>query len=117
RLGNILDSLEKLRTRLDGSGAQVGRALKDNEFLAALRQRNTIPGGTCGFDLPSLQHWLSLPADERRSQLARWLQEVDALSRSLRLVLMLLRESSAPQAVRASGGVFQQSLESGTSLI
>src|SRR5690606_37694016 len=33
RLGAILENLEKFRTRLDASEAQVGRNLKDNEFL------------------------------------------------------------------------------------
>lgn len=113
RLDNILQSLEKLRARLDASGAQIGRSLKDNEFLAALKQRIAIPGGTCGFDLPSLQHWLSLPSDERHGQLQRWLTELDALDRSLRLVLMLLRESSAPSLEIAEGGMFHRGLESG----
>src|SRR5690606_20546254 len=87
RLGAILENLEKFRTRLDASEAQVGRSLKDNEFLGALKQRSAIPGGTCGFDLPALQHWLSLRTEIRRQQLERWLNELGALDRSIRLVL------------------------------
>lgn len=113
RLDVILESLEKLQARLDASGAQIGRGLKENEFLAALRQRIAIPGGTCGFDLPSLQHWLSMPSGERQAQLQRWLTELDALDRSLRLVLMLLRESSTPSLEVAEGGMFHRSLGSG----
>lgn len=112
RLDNILESLEKLRDRLDANEAQIGRALKDNEFLSALRQRSAIPGGTCGFDLPSLQNWLAQPAELRRAQLDRWLEEVSALDRSIRLVLMLLRESAAPSREASTGGVFQRSLDS-----
>lgn len=115
RLGTILDSLEKLQGRLDASEAQVGKSLKDNEFLAALRQRSAIPGGTCGFDLPSLQNWLAQPAEQRRGQLHRWLEDLGALDRSLRLVLMLLRESAAASDEVAENGLFQRSLESGTS--
>lgn len=115
RLGSILESLEKLRGRLDGSEAQVGRSLKDNEFLGALRQRSAIPGGTCGFDMPALQHWLSLPADNRRAQLQHWLEHLGGLDRSLRLVLMLLRESAAPTDEMATGGLYQRALESGAS--
>lgn len=114
RLTNILESLDKLRERLDASEAQVGRSLKDNEFLAAVRQRVAIPGGTCGFDLPSLQHWLSLPAESRRDQLGAWLADLGPLDRSLRLVLMLLRESAAPTRETAENGLFQRSLESGS---
>lgn len=113
RLGTILENLEKLRARLDASEAQVGRRLKDNEFLGALKQRSAIPGGTCGFDLPSLQHWLSLPAATRREQLEDWLNDLGALDRSIRLVLMLLRESAAPSHEIAEKGMFHRNLESG----
>lgn len=112
RLDNVLESLDRLRKHLDASGAQLGRALKENEFLAALRQRIAIPGGTCGFDLPSLQNWLSLPDKERREQLGRWLEELGALDRSVRLVLMLLRESAVASGERAEGGLFQRTLDS-----
>lgn len=114
RLDNILKSLEKLRARLDASEAQIGRRLKDNEFLAALKQRSSIPGGTCGFDLPSLQHWLSLPAERRHLQLQDWLTDLDGLDRSLRLVLMLLRESAGSTEETAAAGLFHRALESGT---
>lgn len=115
RLGNILESLDKLRGHLDASEAQVGRSLKSSEFLAALRQRSAIPGGTCGFDLPSLQNWLAQPTEKRRMQLDRWLEDLGALDRSLRLVLMLLRESAAPTSELAQSGLFQRALESGSS--
>ena len=112
RLDNVLESLDRLRKHLDASDAQVGRSLKDNEFLAALRQRSAIPGGTCGFDLPSLQNWLAQPNERRREQLRGWLEELGGLDRSLRLVLMLLRESAAATRERAEGGLFQRALES-----
>ncbi|HEX7047848.1 MAG TPA: cell division protein ZapD [Gammaproteobacteria bacterium] len=113
RLGAILENLEKLRVRLDASEAQVGRNLKANELISALKQRSAIPGGTCGFDLPALQHWLSLPAETRREQLDHWLNELGALNRSVRLVLMLLRESAAPSTETAENGMFHRNLESG----
>lgn len=114
RLGAILENLEKFRGRLDASEAQVGRSLKDNEFLGALKQRSAIPGGTCGFDLPALQHWLSLDGETRREQLGRWLNELGALDRSIRLVLMLLRESAAATNETAGQGLFHRNLESGS---
>lgn len=112
RLDNVLESLDRLRKHLDASDAQVGRGLKENEFLAALRQRIAIPGGTCGFDLPSLQNWLSLDRDTRREQLRAWLEELGPLDRSVRLVLMLLRESAAASRERTDGGLFQRALDS-----
>lgn len=113
RLDSILDSLNKLKTRLDASDAQVARSIRQNEFLAALKQRSSIPGGTCGFDMPNLQFWLSRPAEHRQEQLQDWIDELDALDRCIRLLLMLLRESAAPTNEIAAGGLFQQTLNSG----
>lgn len=115
RLDSILASLEKLKARLDETSSQVGRELKENEFLAAIRQRNSIPGGTCGFDMPSLQNWLLSPSEHRHSDLDRWHAVLDPLERSLRLVLMLLRESERPVEHVAEKGYFQHSLDSHSS--
>lgn len=112
RLESILESLTKLKGRLDASEAQVGSSLKKNDFISALKQRSSIPGGTCGFDMPSLQLWLSRPPEQRQQQLQNWLQELDALDRCIRLLLMLLRESAAPRRHVADKGLFQQSLDS-----
>ncbi len=37
---------------------------RTSEFLAAIRHRSAIPGGTCEFDLPDFKHWLSLPEEQ-----------------------------------------------------
>lgn len=116
RLDNILQTLTKLKARLDESDTHIARDLKENEFLAAIRQRNAIPGGTCGFDIPSLQNWLLSPADARRADLGAWHASLNALERALRLSLMLLRESAVAGEYTASGGYFQQTLESGASV-
>lgn len=116
RLDSILDSLKKLKAHLDASDAQVGRLLKQSEFLAALKQRSSIPGGTCGFDMPTLQYWLSRPEEHRHEQLAQWTNELDPLERCLRLLLMLLRESAAPSREVAERGLFQKTLDSAGSI-
>lgn len=116
RLDSILESLNKLKARLDASDAQIGRGLKQNEFLSTLKQRSSIPGGTCGFDIPSLGFWLSRSAARRQEQLQNWISELDALDRCIRLLLMLLRESAAPSREVAEKGLFQRSLDSAGSV-
>lgn len=115
RLDSILGSLDKLKARLDATPSQVGKELKNNEFLAAIRQRNSIPGGTCGFDLPSLQNWLLSSPDSRQQDMSRWHAVLEPLERSLRLVLMLLRESESPTDHVAEKGYFQHSLNNHSS--
>lgn len=46
QLKNILHWLDKLRKTLHNMDGQLAQALRDDEFLAAIRQRSSIPGGT-----------------------------------------------------------------------
>ncbi len=45
--------------------------LRDSEFLAAIKHRSAIPGGTCEFDLPDYSFWLNQPAEARIADLQR----------------------------------------------
>ena len=48
-------ALERLH-RLDG---KLGEHLKRVDFLLGIKQRTSIPGGSCDFDLPQLRYWLN----------------------------------------------------------
>ncbi|HWP94804.1 MAG TPA: cell division protein ZapD [Gammaproteobacteria bacterium] len=113
RLTTILDSIEKLRHRLDSPERQFAQELRESEFLAALRNRAAIPGGTCAFDLPALYFWLSQPADIRRRDIEHWIEQLEPLRRPLRLLLMLIRESARPTAAVAVGGMYQMTFDAG----
>ncbi len=50
------------------SAPRIGQFLREDRLIALVRQRLSIPGGCCSFDLPTLHIWLHLP---RRSATAR----------------------------------------------
>lgn len=113
RATNILESLERIRKRVDTPERQLAHALRESEFLANIRNRAAIPGGTCTFDLPAVHFWLSQPAADRTRDLATWLDQVDPLRRALKLILMLTRESAMPTDHVAAHGLFQMNLDGG----
>jgi len=113
RAANILESLEKIRRRVDSPERQLAHALRESEFLAAIRNRAAIPGGTCTFDLPAVHFWLSQPSPDRARDLAVWIDQVDPLRRALKLILMLTRESANPATHNATAGIFQMTLDGG----
>lgn len=50
------------------SAPRIGQFLREDRLIALVRQRLSIPGGCCSFDLPTLHIWLHLPQAQRDSQ-------------------------------------------------
>ncbi len=118
RLSNVITSLKVLLDKLDAPDKQLGKDLRENEFLSSIRHRSSIPGGTCGFDLPILQYWLNQAPEIRQKKLQNWLDELEPLRRGVALSLMLTRESATPTKELAAEGMYQQSLDtSGCQLV
>ena len=108
RIDHAFDGLNQLP-------GKAGQALTGNDWLMSIRSRISIPGGTCGFDLPGYYTWQQYPAERRRADLSRWTASLMPLAEALHVLLRLLRDSGAPQRVVAVSGQFQQSLPAGRS--
>ncbi len=110
-LERILSKLEQAAEKLRGLSNHLGQGLRENEFLKSIAQRSTIPGGTCGFDLPQFHHWLAQPLDQRQAQIGSWLQELEPVQEAIQLILSLIRTSSRARQVQAKEGFFQETLD------
>lgn len=105
-LDHVLDSLHVKKTA-------IGQALRDNDFLYSIRQRSSIPGGTCDFDLPSYHFWLQHTSDtDRLSQLQVWLEQFSGVRAAIDTTLHLVRESTHFVSTTAVAGFYQHSLDS-----
>ncbi|MGI4812865.1 MAG: cell division protein ZapD [Janthinobacterium lividum] len=109
-LGEIDDALGGL-SRMQGKS---GQHLTDNEWLASIRSRAVIPGGTCRFDLPSYYAWQHNTAAFRRSEIVKWAQPLLPLRDATTIVLKLARESGQGSKVMAMQGSYQQMLSGRT---
>ena len=58
RLEIILDDINHHLEILRDSSYQPGQALRQDELVTSIKQRSSIPGGSCNFDLPAYHHWL-----------------------------------------------------------
>ncbi|MDX1537685.1 cell division protein ZapD [Arsukibacterium sp.] len=110
KLQTMLQAAVRMQSELLRSGKLLG-ALKDDNFLAPLRQRFSIPGGCCYFDMPQLQYWFSLPLAERQAQAEDWLNQVSLAEQAIRYVLSFIRERGHYQDVLADNGFYQQNAE------
>ncbi len=112
RLTTILKAMERLIDNLHGMKYQPGHELREDEFLSAVRQRSTIPGGTCDFDLPAYHRWLERPWEEREREQKAWFAQLDPIRQAIELLLKMVRNSADPVAAESPDGGYQQNLDS-----
>ena len=111
RLDFILNDITNYLEILKDKNCQPGLALKQDELVNAVKQRNAILGGSCNFDLPTYHCWLNQPHDELRQSLDGWLLDLQIIKKSIFLIINLIRNSSNPTIELAEKGFFQKSLE------
>lgn len=112
RLEAVMGNITGLLGTLKSHGCQPGQCLRQDELIATIRQRITIPGGTCNFDLPGFHHWLSKPDEERAAHLVRWFDDLRVVRDGASLSLNMIRDSATPSRAIAAGGFYQQSVDS-----
>jgi cell division protein ZapD len=106
RLRTIINNIVRLRTDLAAVGSTWLQPLRDSEFLAAIKHRSAIPGGTCEFDLPDYFFWLNQPAANRIEAFAGWLVLLQPLCDAIAELLWLTRQNGRAREEVATGGVF-----------
>jgi cell division protein ZapD len=106
RLRALVNNLVRLRTALGAAGAAYLQPLRDSEFLAAIKHRSAIPGGTCEFDLPDYFFWLNQGAAERSQAFSQWLAMFRPLCDAVAEVLWLTRQNGVGRKETAVGGTF-----------
>lgn len=104
----VLEKMERSAEALLAVNGKIGQHLRENEWLMTIKQRASIPGGTCEFDLPSYHYWQQQDAETRRRFLNDWLEPIQPIRRAMSIVLKLLRESGKEHHFTAQRGNFQQ---------
>ena len=110
-LNTLLADLDMAIDRVRDAKGPIGSQLRTNELLSGVRQRNSIAGGTCNFDMPSYHFWLSQPDETKKSNLKEWLNHFEPVLTSAQLILRLIRDSSPTSPEIAKEGFFQRTLD------
>lgn len=105
-LSTALQQVIRIREGLK-SAKKPGSELKVDVFLQSIRQRFSIPGGTCSFDLPQLHHWLNQPLAQRDQALNKWLSHLQLLEEAISTSLSFLRQRGQFNALTATNGFYQ----------
>jgi len=116
RLRALINNLTRLRSALSAAGAAYLQPLRDSEFLAAIKHRSAIPGGTCEFDLPDYFYWLNQDAASRTQAFNEWLALLRPLCDAVAEVLWLTRQNGRSRSEVAPGGTFTINFDRDTPL-
>jgi cell division protein ZapD len=109
-LTGVMDKLQFYIKFLQPIASRLDQPFTENEFLNSIRQRQSIPGGTCSFDLPQYHYWLNLNYETRLETLNNWLGPIKTLQEAVVYLLGLIRQSGVAKTEIAQGGLFQKSL-------
>ena len=115
KLIEIKDQLSTLLVLLRNNDYQPGILLKQDELVSGFKQRISIPGGTCNFDLPRFHYWLNQPMNIRRQDIERWATDLKPISTATKTALEMLRNSTNPAREIAVSGFYQKPIESNLS--
>ena len=110
KLQNILNELNQSIVILHNTEGKLCQDLREDNFLAAIRQRNNTPGGTCNFAIPAYYLWLQKSPAERQKILNTWFSAFDRLQIIVSLLLQLTRESGTLIQQIAQNGFYQEAL-------
>lgn len=113
RLGKILRAMEHLVENIHSMKSQPGQELRDDDFITSIRQRSSIPGGSCDFDLPAYHQWLEGSKEKRFADQKNWFATLDPVRQAIELLLKMIRGSAEPQQLTTDDGNYQRQLESG----
>jgi len=113
-LGELNHVIQLIQPQIGHFSASV---LRENEFLISVYNRVSIPGGSCGFDLPAYHYWLSQPPALAQADLDTWFADLAPYEAGVRLYLRLLRGSVEAVPAVAQDGVYVHQPQGASSLL
>jgi dephospho-CoA kinase len=113
KLRILLAEQSKRMAELHQDKEPLGHHLKDDILFGNIRQRLSLPGGTCEFDLPIYNYWLNLHVAQRTAVMQAWLAPLQSIASSIALSLEIIRASSEPVTKIAINGYYEESLKTG----
>ena len=111
KLNITLEEIKSLSEKLYQTNGKMGISIMESELFKNISQRNTVPGGTCSFDLPEYHYWLEQDDSQKQQDLYQWTEPLVDIHHAVSLVLGFIRQSRIATQEIAQAGFFQLALD------
>ena len=109
-IDSALIDLNQVSRELHDAG-KIGRAARENEWLAKIKSRYVVPGGLSSTEFPAYQGWLKANHAQRQQVVEQWVDSFRPLSEGVNRLLHFIRASRDPEYVTTpANGVYERSL-------
>ncbi len=111
KLQETLAELNQASRNLYSANGKIGIKVMESDLFQSISQRNSIPGGSCSFDLPAFHYWLEQDQTQQQIDLERWTQPFSDIRTAIDLIMGFIRQSNMPSKETAKAGFFQLALD------
>ncbi len=107
---SALVDLNRVSRELHDAG-KIGRAARDCEWLAKIKNRYVVPGGLSSTEFPAYHGWMLGDHVQRQAVVDAWVASFNPLSEAVNSLLHFIRASREPEYVTTPpSGVFERAL-------
>ncbi len=110
-LQDLLKRIEQNVSSIHDINEQLDQHLQNDLLYNSVRQRLSIPGGTCSFDLPLYTHWLNSADANRQETLITWFKPYIPLRDAIATCLGAIRNSADAIPCIADNGFYEHQLK------
>ena len=115
-VNNVLEDLDLIKNQVMDIGTDYLLELREDEFIASLLHRHTLPGGKAEFDMPKYKFFLESDKKDVAFQINNWIDIIRPICEGIDKLMWIIRESNEPIATVAVGGQYNHQIERRTQI-
>ena len=115
-VNDVLEDLDSIKDQVVDIGTDYLLKLREDEFIASLLHRHTLPGGKAEFDMPKYKFFLESNKKNVVLQINSWIDVMRPICEGIDKLMWIIRESNEPIATVAVGGQYNHQIERRTQI-
>ena len=115
-VNDVLEDLDSIKDQVVDIGTDYLLKLREDEFIASLLHRHTLPGGKAEFDMPKYKFFLESNKKNVVTQINGWIDIMRPICEGIDKLMWIIRESNEPIATVAVGGQYNHQIERRTQI-